>query len=96
MFHHLIDGKAGRFLARRKLLECREEFANVSLRRQKQIGMIQIPVPISVGSDGGLLIGIGAQILEPWNPGLYKGFAPNCQSAFAPLLSEYYFPVVVT
>ena len=57
--------------------------------------MVDVPVPIGVRSDGGLFVRVGAQVVEPGNPGLHEGFPPQGQGARSALLGEHDLPVVV-
>lgn len=47
-FHHLINGEAGRFLARRELLECHQKITHDLLSRYQHEGVIDHPIPVGV------------------------------------------------
>src|SRR5262245_1569427 len=57
--------------------------------------MVEIPVPIGVGSDRRTLVGIRAQIENPGNACFDELLAPYEHGSLSPLLCEYRFPVVV-
>jgi len=95
LLHDLVNGEAGRLLARRKVLESRQELSNICLRRYQQKSMVHPPVPVGVRGDGRPLIWISAQVKKPWYPRIYQGLAPDQHGALCSLLGEDHLPVIV-
>src|SRR5262249_5821050 len=62
LLENLVDAEARGFLARRVVLEGREEFGDIGLGRHHQEGVVQQPVVIGVRGDVGALEGIAAQV----------------------------------
>ncbi len=62
LFHHLIQGEAGRFLTRWKLLEGGEELADIILGWHQQVGAIDQPIVVGIGGELGAFVGIATQV----------------------------------
>ena len=71
LLHNIVNGEAGRLLARRELLKCRKKLADIALRRNQQERMVHPPIPVRVRGDRGPLIRIHAQVEKPRYPRIY-------------------------
>jgi hypothetical protein len=79
---------------RRVFLEGFQKFAHVGLRRHQQIGAVQRSIEIGVGSDGGALVRITAQIEDQGTRSGTKGSIQTWKVPFGFLrLDEFDGPI---
>ena len=95
LLQHLIDGEARRLLPWRKVLEGRQELADIGLRRDQHEGVIEQPVVVGVRGDVGALVRIEPEIEDQRHAQVVKGSAQTRKRSRGPLLHEDELPVVV-
>jgi hypothetical protein len=87
--------KAGGLLALRILREGRQEFADVGLRRDQQVDVIDQPIVVGVRGDVRALEGVRAEIEQLWHAKGDERLGPDPGRAGLSLFQEYQLPIVV-
>ena len=75
--HRLVDGEAGRLLARREVLERRQERPHDRLRREDDVVMVEEPVVVRVRRDVGPLERVGSQVEQLRESGAARRAPPT-------------------
>ena len=69
------------------------ELSHVGLCGHQDERVVYKPIPVSVGGDAGVLVGVGAQIVEVGKTGLHERFSPNLEGPLHALLCKHQLPI---
>ena len=91
----IADGERSRLPARRKLLECLQEFANIGRDWRKNEDAVQNPIVVSVRRDLPTLLGVAPQVQQRRKTQDGPGFRPGLHGLREAMLHKDDLPVVV-